>query len=533
MVLAGCAGAVAMMVLNRTESDAVGGMCVRTGFAVFFAFPMLVAAGFAGELLPRWRGVSWVVGLTAVWAHWWWLEPDRDGVTMLLVWIAAAALASAVPGMVRGAGGNWWRVNIGGLNALILAGILTGVVSVGLLLATESVRALFDVRLPRLAGDVMAVCGFVVAPMAVTALLPAARGELDAGQPGFAVWERFCQWALVPIGVLFTCILAAYAARIAVERELPDGMVALPVLALGCLGLGAVWMMGPWRDRRVWAGVFTRVFPVVFPLFGVLLFIALQRRIEDYGFTFQRYAALGLAVWIVACCLVLLIRRGAPAAFAPALLSVMALVAAFGPLSAREVCLRSQIGHLEGLLADRTEPDNAVRIGSSLRYLAREHGRIAVEEITGPLDLGADASPREVRRAALAKLGVPEIDGDGAVRTIFEWPEERAIPVRGYGLIHGPRWSSIELGRGPGEGAEELAIALKGGGLVALADGGKAHVFDLASIDVEEALGAGQPPGFEWRRGDREFLVVILRAEWAGNAAPDGLSAVEMMVLER
>ena len=90
-------------------------------------------------------------------------------------------------------------MNIGALNALILAQILTLVVFIGLMLALESLRSLFHLELSGVHEDVMAVCGFLVAPLAFVMLLPAARADLDSKQPGFAVWGRLCQWALVPI----------------------------------------------------------------------------------------------------------------------------------------------------------------------------------------------------------------------------------------------------------------------------------------------------------------------------------------------
>lgn len=524
VVLAGLLGAVSMIVLNH--SDASKEITARVAYSMGFAFPLLFAAVYAGELFPRRRWIFQAAAVLAVWACWQFVDPEREGLTLLLVWIAAVSIASMVPGLVNEPVKNWWRVNIGALNAIVLSSILTLVVLLGLLLAFESIQSLFDLELRRIDGDVVAFCIFLVAPLAVTALLPSARAELDATQPGFAVWGRLCQWALVPMGFLFTGILAAYAIRILIERAMPDGMVAMPVLALGCFGLSAVWLLEPWRDERKWARAFARIFPVVFPLFGILLFLALARRIEDYGFTFQRYGALALAVWITACCLVLLVRRSASPAFAPALLAVFALIAAFGPLSSQEVCLRSQTYHLKQLLAERSE-DNAARIASTLRYIAFNYNQATVEKFTGPLDLEKDASNYVVAKAARKKLGLPEINYDGSVRVEFEWPEEKPISVEGYRLLH--KWDRGSISLGP----SDLAIKIRDAELSAWSGSKKLHVFDLPLLDPSKAESAESPPSFDWNFEGREFRVMVLSAEWAGAGKEARLISGAVQVLEK
>jgi hypothetical protein len=531
VVLAGFLGAAAMVFFNHSESESAETLATRIAFAVAFAFPMLVAAVYAGEVFPRRRGIFQVAALLAVWAHWHFLDPKKDGLTFLLVWIAAAGIASAVPGLVANPKSNWWRVNIGGLNALVLSFILTVIVFTGLSLAVQSIKSLFELEIPGLHADVMAVCGFLIAPLAVVMLLPPARAELDVKQPGFVVWGRLCQWALVPIGFLFTAILAAYAVRILVERQLPDGMVALPVLTLGCYGLAALWLLEPWRNEKIWAMAFARVFPVAFPLFSILLFLALARRIEEYGFTFSRYAALALAIWIVISCLVALVRRSGAPAFAAALLAVFALLAAFGPLSSQEVCLRSQTRHLEKLLADRS-PENDTRIASSLRYLANNYDLSVVERFTGPLDLEKDPSKWDITEAARKKLGLPMINYDGSLQIAFDWPEERPLSTEGYRLIHGIRCASVPLGETTS--GEKLEIWRREGELAAFAGKKKLHAFDLSTLDPETAESASAPPSFPWSFEGREFLVVILEAEWNKTSESQReLTSADVVVLEK
>jgi hypothetical protein len=531
VLAAGLVGAVAVIVSNHSSSPELDKSCDEIFFAVLFAFPVLVAAVYAGELFPRRKWIFQIVSGLAILAHWHFLDPDKEGLSLLLVWIAAVCAASVVPGLVSKPDKNWWRVNIGALNAIILASILTLIVLVGSLLAVESIQALFDLEILRLDGDVIAICGLLVAPLAVTALLPAAREEVDANQSGFVVWGRLCQWALVPMGFLFTGILAAYAVRILLERQLPDGMVAMPVLALGCYGLAAQLILEPWRADKVWARAFSMVFPLVFPLFSILLFVALASRISEYGFTWQRYTALALAILIVACCVGFLFRRWVSPAFAPALLGLLALVAAFGPLSSQQVCLRSQSAILESLLANRSAESDA-RIASSLRYLAFNYDRAVLERFTGTLELKDDGNKYDLARAAREKLDLPEVNSDGSVRVEFEWPSDRAVSVEGYRTIHGLDGGIVELGKTASN--ERLAIRVEKNDLAAFAGPEKVHAFDFSNIDPDAAEGAAAPPEFLWSFEGREFRVVVIKAEWDQAAAGEReLKSAAFVVLEK
>lgn len=531
VILAGIFGVAAIITCNHTDSETFDKLVLRIAWAVMFDFPLLVAAAYAGELFPRPRWIFQSAALLAIWAHWHFLDLENIGLTYLLVWIAAAATASAVPGLVTHPKSNWWRVNIGSLNALILATFLTLVVLIGLMLAVLSLEKLFHLELSRAYGDVMAVCGFLVSPLTVVMLLPAARADLDSKQPGFALWGRFCQWALVPIGFLFTTILSAYAIRILIKWELPDGMVAMPVLVLGCYGLAAQWILEPWRADRAWAKAFSRIFPTAFPLFSILLFMALARRIEDYGFTADRYAAFALAVWIVACCLVVLIRPSAPPVFAPAMLAAFCLIAAFGPLSSQEVCLRSQTRQLEKLLAKRSAETES-RINSTLEYLVNNYDQSVVERFTGPLKLEKNSSKRDIENAARIKLGLPQIHGDGSAQIKFDWPNERPIFIEGYRIVHGIRCATIPLGET--SSGEKLEIWRKNNELGAYAGSKKLHTFDLSMIDPATAMSAATPPSFPWNFEGREFLILVLKAEWQKTSESHReLTSTDVIVLEK
>jgi hypothetical protein len=208
------------------------------------------------------------------------------------------------------------------------------------------------------------------------------------------------------------------------------------------------------------------------------------------------------------------------------LLAVAALIAAFGPLSSQQVCLRSQSYRLNRLLAERSE-DNADLIASSLRYIAFNYDQATVEKFTGPLDLEKDASTYEVAKAAREKLGLPEINYDGSVRVEFDWPEEKPISVQGYRLLH--KWDRGSISLGP----DDLMIQIRDDELAAWSGSKKLQVFNLSIFDLSKAESAEAPPSFDWNHEGREFRIILLSAEWAGAGKEARLTGGDVLVLEK
>ena len=143
--------------------------------------------------------------------------------------------------------------------------------------------------------------GFV-APVSFLAFAPrsftdpiTAREETDFTMRAVAALVKF---VLVPLLLVYTAILYAYAVKIALAWELPKG--TLGSLVVGYLLVGAATLLLGYPSRE--SGGALR--PPVLALLGglaalpvVLLFIAVGRRIADYGVTEQRYLMVLVGVW--------------------------------------------------------------------------------------------------------------------------------------------------------------------------------------------------------------------------------------------
>ena len=167
---------------------------------------------------------------------------------------------------------------------------------------------------------------------------------------------RFIGWIVVPLLAIYGIILNAYAVKILFQWELPRGGVGWMVGGLALVGTTA-WLLAQWPALRGdgtrplrW---FVRGWWMLLVAPTVLLIIGTWRRIADYGLTPPRYLLALVATWMLAA-LALWIWRGERASgrvlvgLAGALLLFGALG---GPLGARGLSVRSQLGILQSALA--------------------------------------------------------------------------------------------------------------------------------------------------------------------------------------
>lgn len=157
---------------------------------------------------------------------------------------------------------------------------------------------------------------------------------------------------LLPLVTIYLAILYAYMFRIIIRASWPVGWVSYLVIDFSTAGILSLLLIYPVRNdtRNKWILVFSRFFYIaLFPLI-VLLFFAVKKRISDYGITEDRYFILTLAVWLLFIATYFLFPRSKNIKIIPISLSLLALIAAFGPWSAFSVSRRSQDSRLANLL---------------------------------------------------------------------------------------------------------------------------------------------------------------------------------------
>ncbi|MDA0346584.1 MAG: DUF4153 domain-containing protein [Verrucomicrobia bacterium] len=250
-----------------------------------------------------------------------------------------------------------WEYNKLLFSRFLLTGFFSGILFVGIALALASIDQLFGVDIdeenyPR----VCFFCAFVLNPCLFLGGFPAQDEILDF-QLDFPIWILFLsKFILLPLVILYFCILYAYTGKIVLNWTWPDGMVGLPVFILSAVGglTGLlVWPLSRNPSTATWAKRFWRLFFPLFVPLSILLLLSLQRRISDYGFTEIRFLGVLLSIWVLGISAYFSVKPASSFKVIPWSLLGLFFVTAVGPISPASIARKSQWNRLTAFLNEK------------------------------------------------------------------------------------------------------------------------------------------------------------------------------------
>jgi len=263
----------------------------------------------------------------------------------------------------------WNYLNLTGV-AITRSLFFSGILFLGLVLALVAIDALFDVRIKgERYGQLFIFCIGIVNTWIYLADFPKNVLHNTAIQFNKAI-EVLVKYILIPLVILYLLILYAYSAKIVIEWELPKGWVSYLVIALSVLGYVIQIIINP-IQKSIKSWTINRFFPwfyfLLIPL-NILLFIAIFRRINDYGITENRYFVLAIAIWNVAMILYLLVSEKKALRTIPISLFAIAIFSSFGFWGAHSVANASQTRQFEEIF-NKVKENNNVASQSELSQL--------------------------------------------------------------------------------------------------------------------------------------------------------------------
>ncbi|MGI9382238.1 MAG: DUF4153 domain-containing protein [Methyloligellaceae bacterium] len=382
---------------------------------------------------------------------------------------ALAILAGLAPYLARRTGDvgpAFWQYNhqlwLGFGLALVGAGLFAG----GLSLIIETLELLFDLDFgPWVHRKVWTVGLGLIAPINWLSLAPRDFGkDVPIGEQTEFTSQavaNIVKFILVPLLLVYTAILYAYAVKIAVDGVLPKGRLGPMVLAYG--GLGSLTALLAYPTRGVGGPLVALFWRHWFWLTAVplvLLFLAAYARIAQYGVTDERYLVVLAGFWLASLAVLFAFKRDdRDIRVLPLSLCLLLGLAAFGPWGTAATSVRSQTSELAALLEkhgrlkagriaqvtfdDQLPVADAKRVNSIITYLWRwdRLDAIAPWFVGRPDDpFGADATrlPRPWQIAKLIGVRTSFRSSSGAGSIAYAPDRPARLDVQGFTSLSGP-----------------------------------------------------------------------------------------------
>lgn len=314
---------------------------------------------------------------------------DRSPLPLMrwgLLTVAGHFAVAVAPYIGRGSLSGFWQYNATLFIRICTAVVYSAVLYAGLAVALASLDALFDIRI---SGDSYGKLFVLIAGLFNTFFfisgIPRNFVHLEQTDEYPLGLKIFTQYVLIPLVSLYLLILYAYTFKILLAWQLPNGWVSWLILGFSVTGILALLLVYPVRnkDGNAWIPVFSKLYYLaLLPLVG-LLFIAIGRRLFDYGFTEPRYWVFLLACWLAAISLYFNFSKQPNIKLLPLTLCLLLLFAAWGPWGGFAVSRRSQQARLGQMLAKNDLLDEQGKVRTTAKKVLPEQEQI---EIRGVMD---------------------------------------------------------------------------------------------------------------------------------------------------
>jgi hypothetical protein len=383
----------AQIAIDRPNADDL----VRLVFSAGLGLPLLFAVAVTAERNARFRWAGLAASVTcalalaafhAIATGW----PDPLQVTRYAhLAVAFHLLVAVLPFWGGGTLRGFWQYNRILFLRFLIATLYAAVLFGGLALALVALDNLFGIDID---DDtylrLWVVLAFIFHPWFFLAGVPRDLDALDEREDYPVGLKVFAQFVLIPLVTVYLLILTAYLVRVIVTQTWPSGWIGYLVSSVAAVGTLALLLVHPVRERADarWVDAYGRWFYIALLPSIAMLLMAVGLRLEQYGFTEQRYFLLLLSIWLAGIAIFYGVTGSRNIRVIPASLCVFAFLTFVGPWSAYAVSKRSQANRLASLLEQNgilagealrpaTAPvsyEDRREISATVRYLVSTHG---------------------------------------------------------------------------------------------------------------------------------------------------------------
>ena len=166
-------------------------------------------------------------------------------------------------------------------------------------------------------------------------------------------------YIVIPLISIYTVILYVYFAKILITQTWPRGIVSNLVLWYAVLCAAVIFFLTPILEEKPIAKLFRVWFPRLLIPILAMMFVSIGKRINQYGFTENRYYVVLLGIWILFVMIYFVLSKTLRNIFLPLSLSLFVFISVYGPLSAFNISSMSQNSRLTALL----EKNNMIQDG--------------------------------------------------------------------------------------------------------------------------------------------------------------------------
>ncbi len=367
VMLAAACGVVVSMILIELPYDGDQDAYIEMLLSSFIALPTFLAAAIVSEKwqlagFKKWLPTIIAAVLIASYYSTLDVSDENPGVEMIQrffgLMLVVHLLVSYLPYLDKTPVEDFWEYNKQLFGNFMVGAFYSMVIFAGLGFAILAIDNLFDINIDSniYSHLFVFIAGIVNTSYFLFNFPKKYAGLAQDGGAFTTAFKNLSKYILIPIALIYFLILYAYSIKIIGTWELPKGWVSSLVLGFSVAGIFTYllnYLLVNIDGNKLVHSYRKWFFFVLFPMV-ILLFVAIGRRLNDYGVTEGRYAVAMLGAWLLVVSAYFILSKKDNIKFIPVSLSILALASVLGPWSMFEVSEKSQVGRLEMLLENNS-----------------------------------------------------------------------------------------------------------------------------------------------------------------------------------
>jgi len=286
---------------------------------------------------------------------------------------------------------SFWEMNKIIFLRVMMSALYAAVFFVGLVIAMGTIDKLFDTAIEeRHYAQLWFISAFLLQTWYFLAGLPKGLSAPLKASVFPKALKFFVQYLLIPLVSVYIVILYVYMAKIFVTQSWPQGYIGWLVSAMSVLGIFNLLLIDPERKNKQspWIATYSRLYYILILPLLMMLFIAIGKRISEYGLTEKRYFLVALGVLLFGLALYFIFSKKKNIKVIPVSLFFAAIFSFWGPWGAYQVSLKSQHHRAEKILqkngllvggkivvaTSEVSEEDQRQLSSIFNYILRNHG---------------------------------------------------------------------------------------------------------------------------------------------------------------
>lgn len=176
--------------------------------------------------------------------------------------------------------------------------------------------------------------------------------------------KKLIFYIIIPLLSVYTIILYFYFTRIIILQEFPINLLSHLVLWYGFFSVIVLFFINKIKDQKNHVKLFYKYFPLVIMIPLGMLFLAISRRISNFGFTPPRYYVVLLGIWIFLSMIYIYKSKKFKSKNLVLLAIIFLIIPIYGPQSAFNISRNSQEKRFINILNNQEMIENGEIIKS-------------------------------------------------------------------------------------------------------------------------------------------------------------------------